>query len=322
MTKFLRHSLFDKLSLLAILVFTLVALTSCRRIPLYSPESDVYLKLKIYFKTKAEIVEPEQVRVCFYDYESHKKINEVLLPLEGGFVDIPAGVYDVIAYTMANQVTKVDGIDTRATLRAYTRETGVIMKVTKSDGNGTDNVTVFQEPDDLYTGKLEGVVIPVHSPDEKTLVIEMELESIVETWHLEVRNVKGLQNIASMQAYVTGLTPAKYAWDYRKLNRDSAISFPVQKDQDRSYLTATFNIFGRCPSPGVESWLNLIATDTAGNQYLWVFKVTDQFDNPDNTEHLIIIDDEAMAIPDNPGDVGGFSPIVDEWGTVIIPINV
>lgn len=306
-----------------LLLCLLAVAISCKRIPLYEPESGVYLKLKIYFKpTKADVVEPEQVRVYFYDIENHKKVHEALLPLEGGFIDVPAATYDIMAYTLANQVTKIDGIDTRATLRAYTRETGVIMKVTKSDGTGTDNVTVFQEPDDLYTGKLSDVVIPVRSRDEKVLVIEMELRSIVETWHLEVRNVQGIQNIASSQVYVTGLTPAKYAWDYRVLNWDSAISYPAQKDLDRSYLTATFNIFGRCPSPGVESWLNLIVTDTAGNQYLWVFKVTDQFDNPDNTEHMIIIDDDALVIPDNPGNVGGFSPVVDEWGTVIIPINV
>lgn len=300
----------------------LLALVSCKRIPLYRPESDIYLKLKIYFKTKAEIVEPEQVRVCFYDAESHQKVNEALLPLEGGFINIPAGVYDVLAYTLANQVTKVDGVDTRATLRAYTKETGVMMKVTKADGSGTDNVRVFREPDIIYIGKLEEMLIPVHSHEDKTLVIEMDMESIVDTWHLEVRHVRGIQNIASTQAYVTGLTPAKYAWDFRTPNMDSAIPFPVRSDLETSCLRATFNIFGRCPSPGVESWLNLIVTDTAGNQYLWVFKVTDQFDNPDNTEHLIIIDDDAMEIPDNPGDVGGFSPIVDEWGTIIIPINV
>lgn len=322
MMRFFRYCRHGKLSLTVMLVFTLMTLASCKRIPLYRPESDVYLKLKIFFKTKADIVEPEQIRVCFYDADTHQKTNEALLPLEGGFIDIPAGVYDVIAYSMANQVTKVDGLETRATLRAYTKENGVMMKVTKSDGSGTDNVTVYNEPDDLYTGKLEGIVIPVHSHEDKTLVIEMDMESIVDTWHLEVRHVQGIQNIAKTQAYVTGLTPAKYAWDYRTPNRESAIPFPVKAEVDNSCLKATFNIFGRCPSPGVESWLNLIVTDTAGNQYLWVFKVTDQFDNPDNTEHLIIIDDDAMVIPDNPGDVGGFSPIVDEWGTIIIPIDV
>ena len=299
-----------------------VLLASCKPIPLYDPESDIYLKLKIYFKTKAEIVAPEQVRVNFYDINSHRKMNEALLPLEGGFINIPAGEYDVLAYTMANQVTKVDGIDTRSTLRAYTKEAGVVMKVTKGNGGGTENVTVYLEPDQLYTGKMEQMKIPVHSHGEKTLVIEMDMESIVDTWHLEVRHVKGIQNIASTQAYITGLTPAKYAWDYRVINKDSAIHFPAQSDVENACLKATFNIFGRCPSPGVESWLNLIVTDTAGNQYLWVFKVTDQFDNPDNSEHLIIIDDEAVEVPENPGDVGGFSPVVDDWGTIIIPINV
>ena len=110
-----------------------VLLASCKPIPLYDPESDIYLKLKIYFKTKAEIVAPEQVRVNFYDINSHRKVNEALLPLEGGFINIPAGEYDVLAYTMANQVTKVDGIDTRSTLRAYTKEAGVVMKVTNQD---------------------------------------------------------------------------------------------------------------------------------------------------------------------------------------------
>lgn len=300
----------------------LVSLVCCKRIPLYRPESDIYLKLQLHIITKSEIVTPEQVRVCFYNATTHEITNETYLPLEGGFVNIPAGTYDVIAYTMANQVTKVDGVDTRATLRAYTNETGVVMKVTKTGSASLENIKVYNEPDHLYTGRLESLLIPVHAPEDKTMVIEMELNPIVETWHLEVRNVKGIENIASTMAYVTGLSPAKYAWDYRLTNADSAIPFAVGSDVENSCLKATFNIFGRCPSPGVESWLNLIATDTAGNQFLWVYKVTDQFDNPDNTEHLIIIDDDAMDVPDNPGDVGGFTPEVDEWGTVIIPINV
>lgn len=297
-------------------------LVSCKPIHLYRPESDIYLKLKIYFRTKAAVVEPEQVRVCFYDIQTHAKVNETLLPLEGGFIEIPAGSYDAIAYSLAPQVTKVDGIEARSTLRAYTNETGIMMKVTKSDGGGTQNVSVYQEPDDIYTGRLENMLIPVHSDEDRTLVLEMDMVNLVETWHLEVRHVQGIRNIASTQVYVTGLTPAKYAWDMRVPNVDTAIPFPAQSDVENSCLKATFNIFDRSPSPGVASWLNIIVTDTAGNQFLWVYNVTDQFDNPDNTDHLIIIDDDAMVVPDDPGDVGGFSPIVDEWGTVIIPINI
>jgi len=310
------------------LLALLLALVSCKRIPLYAPESDVYLKININVQvaihTKADDTPgmPEQIRAIFYSPDTHYKVAEELLPPEGGFVHVPSGTYDLILYSLGNDVTKIDGIDGRSTLRAYTRESGAIMKISKGGADDIRQQTVHYEPDHLYTATKENVVIPVRSEYDQTIVIEVNMETIVDTWTLEVRNIKGAEHISSVLAYLTGLAPAKYAWDYRlQITEPVAISFPLGYNSEKGWLQTDFNIFGRYSIPSNPSYVELLGTDTAGNQYLWVFNVTDQFENPDNTDHLIIIDEE-VEFPDNPGDVGGFVPEVDEWGTIIIPINV
>lgn len=315
----------------SLLFLALMALVfSCKPIHLFRPEADVYLRLKIVLHEEEvldegdEVVKmPEQVLVYFYDAETHEKVAEDLLPPEGGFVDIPAGTYDIIVYGLGCDYTKVDGVITRGTVRAYTEETGVQVRVTRvTDPFENPNQSINYEPDYLFVGKAEQVVVPVRSEEERTIVIDIVLRSIVERYTLVIKHLNGAEHLSSMQAYITGLAPAKYLWDGRFPNTQPvAVSYPVRLQAVSGEFHTPFHIFGRFTGPGNESYLDLIATDTAGNKFLWVFNVTDQFDNPDNTRHLIIVD-EQMDIPDNPGDVGGFIPEVDEWGTIIIPINL
>ena len=80
-----------RLSMLLALLALLVMLFSCKRIPLYDPEADVYLTLD--YPKGAEAL-PEMVRVCFYHPETHELVAETFLAQEGGFVDVASGVYD------------------------------------------------------------------------------------------------------------------------------------------------------------------------------------------------------------------------------------
>lgn len=59
-------------------------------------------------------------------------------------------------------------------------------------------------------------------------------------------------------------------------------------------------------------------TDVDGNRYQWTFDVTDQFDNPENIQHEIIID-ESIVVPDE-GSNGGFVPTVTDWDGEIVEI--
>lgn len=110
-----------KFSLL--LVLPVLCLLSCKRIPLYDPSSDVYLKLDISLETDVQWNKdldldvhpelaakvypelPEMVHVCFYDTESHKLAAQDYLPSEGGFIDIAPGMDDGLSGTSDPSIT-------------------------------------------------------------------------------------------------------------------------------------------------------------------------------------------------------------------------
>ena len=329
-------------------LLALLALASCTRIPLYDPLADVYLKLSIRLNTDTVLNEdldikgnayleekvygkmPERVRACFYDVTDHTMVQEIFLPPEGGFVEIPAGTYDLIVYGLGTTVTRIDGENSRAGARAYTSETNTRVKVssragTAADGSAVETTIIDQavinEPDHLFVGRREAIVVPVRSEIDKTVVIECELTSLVESYSFELRNVVGAERIDKAEIYITGQSPSRYLWDGRRPNRVAAIWFQGEINEKKGHIYTVFNTFGKYPGMQNFVFLNVRVADTSGNLYQWEFDVTDQFDNPDNVHHEIIID-EVVEIPD-PGSGGGtLSPVVNDWQIVEIPITV
>ena len=338
------NRLFSRILFLAIF---LTAFASCRRIPLYDPEADVYLKLLIKLNTDVQLNEdldidssptlqekvygkmPERVRACFYDIASHKMVQETFLPAEGGFVNIPAGTYDLIVYSLGTRVTNVKDEESRAGGYAYTNTTNTRVRFASRAGTGEEEgegetiieQTVIYEPDHIFVGRREGIVVPVRSEIDKTVVIECEMESLVESYSFEVRNVIGIDRIDKAEVYITGQAPLRYLWDARRPNRPAAIYFMASLNEKKGHIYTVFNTFGKYPGISNYVFLNVRVSDTGGNLYQWSFDVTDQFDNPDNVHHEIIID-EAIEIPEDGSNVGGLNPTVQDWEIIHIPITI
>ena len=320
-----------------LLVLPVLCLLSCKRIPLYDPSSDVYLKLDISLETDVQWNKdldldghpelaakvypelPEMVHVCFYDTESHKLAAQDYLPSEGGFIDIAPGVYDMIVYSIGMAVTQVDGTASRGSSRAFTSTPGQLFKLSKAGGAQGGEFPVIYEPDHVFVGRKEGVVIPVHEEMDHTVVIECGMSTLLETYSFEILDVVGAENIQSAAVYITGQAPSKYLWDCRYTLKPSAIYFPTVVDVQEGHIYSVFNTFGKIPGVESDAILNLNVTTVSGAKYQWIFDVTDQFDNPDNTRHEIIID-ETVDVPS--GGSGGFTADVHEWETEVIPITL
>lgn len=321
----------------------LITLVSCKRIPLYDPATDVYLKLdlklaidvtlspdiditghqdladKVYGKM------PEMVRACFYDPDTHKLVSEDFLKSDGDFITLPAGVYDLIVYSLGTESTQVTGMDSRGMAYAFTSKTGTKVKAKNTKAGDDDppfpsETDVIYEPDHIFVGRVNGVVIPVHpAGEEHTVVIESEMTPLLETYSFEVKNINGAGNIQKADVYITGQAPGKYLWDGRYANPPVAIYFQSVIDPEKGHLFSVFNTFGKFPNVTSNVFLNVLVQTEGGGQYQWVFDVTDQFDNPDNTTHEIIID-EPVDIPDPGSNVGGFTPSVSDWNVEIIEV--
>ena len=327
-------------SLLLLALFSATPL-SCRRIPLYDPQAGVYLKLDIQLNTNIHLNDdidiegdpelhdkvygkvPELVRACFYDPDTHQLVAEDILPAGGGFIDIDAGVYDLIVYSLGTESTRVADTDVRAAAYAYTSNVGNQLRLTKTEDDGTvtyDNQQVIYEPDHMFVGRKASVVIPVRSENDRVVVIESSLTSLVESWSFEVLYVEGAGRISKADVYITGQAPSKYLWDERFPRYPSTLYFPVEVNTRKGHIYSVFNTFGKFPNYQNKVYLNVLVTDSQGERYLWVFDVTEQFDNPDNIHNEIIID-EPIEVPES-GEGHGIWQRVTDWDETVINIDI
>jgi len=316
--------------------------TSCKRIPLYDPLTNVYLKLDLQLKIDVELSadiqidgnpeleakvygkKTEMVRACFYDSSTHKLVTDEFLAPEGGFVNIAPGVYDVMVYSLGTETTQITGTDSRGMAYAFTSQTGTRVKVQSKAGGESEpvNVNVIYEPDHVWVGRVSGVVIPAQVAEVRevtTIVIESSMTPLLETYTLQIKNVNGAGNIRKADIYVTGQAPGKYLWDGRYSFTPVAISFPMVVAPGDGKLLTVFNTFGKLPGVEADVIMNILVTTEGGGRYQWTFDVTDQFDNPDNTGHEIIID-EPVDVPSPDAGAGGFMPTVDDWAVEIVDI--
>lgn len=334
-----------KRRLLSVLGVLLLALSAgCQRIPLYEPETGVYLRVSIDpaldsameavldFDARPELRDkvvgkmPELVRACFYDAVSHELVKEDFLPAQGGFVDIPAGVYDVVVYSLGTEATQVSGTETRAGGHAFTSPTGSRVKMKGVSGNvdvedGTDEQPVVFEPDHLFAGRIAGASVPVHPADGETIVLSAELSRLSESWILEVAEVEGAERIRKAEVYLTGQAVDRYLWDVRMSNGACALGFETEIDVAAGRLFAVFNTFGKCPQLETGVIVNVLVTTENGSRIRYVYDVTDQWLNPDNSTHRIVVE-ELVEIPGDDYQGGGFDPVVNEWDGEAIPVII
>lgn len=327
--------------LLPLCALLLATVTGCHRIPLHERASGVFLRLNLHqeidpamaelldFDARPELKDkvlgkkPELVRACFYDAVSHELVAEDFVPAEGGFIDVPAGAYDVIAYGLGTEMTQVSGTESRAGGYSFTSLTGtkVKMETTKADADAQEQQVAF-EPDHLFVGRIAGANVAMRPAEEsETAVLTAEMNRISETWILKVIDVKGAQRIRKAEVYVTGQAAGRYLWDARTSNHPCALSFEGTVDVAAGQLFAVFNTFGRYPELENDVVVNVYVTTTGGTRCRYVYDVTDQWLNPDNSAHLILID-QLMEIPDDDFDGGGFAPVVNEWEGEEIDITV
>ena len=327
--------------LLPLCVLFLVLAAGCRRIPMYEAGAGIYLRVavdqsldpamaaQLDFEARPALRDkvvgrmPELVRACFYDAVSHELVKEDFLPAEGGFVDVPAGVYDVIVYSFGTEATQVSGTESRAGAYAFTSATGISVRMqgVKAGEDEGDGQPVIFEPDHLFVGRISGAQVPVHPADAETVVLSAELSRLSESWILEVVDVEGAERIQKAEVYLTGQAAGRFLWDGRTSGHPCALGFAAEVDVTDGSLSAVFNTFGRYPQAETDVIVNLLVTTANGSRLRYVFDVTPQWLNPDNSAHRIVID-ETVEIPGDDYQGGGFDPTVDDWDGEVIPVVI
>lgn len=330
-----------------LLVFALssvcAGMVSCKREPLIDPMSGVYLSIDLvtgsltdlepfldpesegYLLDKLVGNVPELMKVYFYDADTHELEYEDFLDVEGGFVGVDEGRYDIIVYGYGTERTRVTGENNRGGFYSFTNGLGSRLKMTRTkvdEETGEEEVYVAEfpiiyEPDPIYVGRLADVVVPVREKIERTIYLETVAKNLLESYTFEVLNLEGAERIKTATCYVTGQASSKFMWDGRYPGEACAITFTVPYNRSTQSLKTVFNTFGKFPGERNDVYLNILVTSDGGGMYQWIYDVTDQFDDPDNVDHRIIISDKII-IPDR--EMGGFTPTVNDWNAEIITV--
>ena len=315
----------------------LLAVASCKRVPLYDASSHIVLELQLklnqdmtvsdtvdlysypQFYEKVHLKTPDRLAACFYDVNTHQMVAKEYVGPTGGYItSVPSGTYDILVYELGTLVTQVENNDMRGQIKARTDDitqsvsTRFLSKATKADPN-TD--PVISEPDHLIVARLAGVFVPDHADIDETYVIHADGQSSVETYSFLVRNVKGIEQVRSVQALVTGQASSKFLWDGHNPTAPVNVLTTAVADRSLKCFYGVYNTFGEI---GGKVYLNFLVTTINGDEEVFPVDVTDEVDNPDN---VIVVD--SLVIPPM-GDTphGGYNPTVDDWDDEVIDVPI
>ena len=319
----------------------LIFSAACRRIPLYdrSTRVDIIIDLdreldhdivmsvdkpleKIY-NDKIEGVVPAHYEVLVYDTVTDELVSSNIVGEKGGSLSIFPGTYHLVIYSFGTESTQQKDLHNRNTANAFTTDITVSKgEVIKSKINepasepvskGYEDDPVINEPDHLYTSNEMDVTIDAFTGGEQAVTIHTTVSTILDVYSLEVLNIKGAENIEKVEAFVTGQILSNYFGRPERDSSPATVYVDMSVDVENSRLYTVFNTFGKLPGEQNQIFLDITVTDSGGGQYRYVYDVTDQFDDPGNEDHQLVIDGEKIDIPEAEHGGGGFRPEIDEW---------
>lgn len=295
-----------------------IFVSSCKRRPLTTADYMVIVNIEIEKDIVNHTVEkdPSLMRCIFYDSETGGFVTQAFLPPTGGQVSlIPSREYDVLVYNFDTESTWLEDENWYHKIYASTSlipdsfRTKLRSRATK----GEEELIVY-DPDHLFVGRLNDVFIPARSVDAPPVILNVNCETVVESWLLEVKTITGVKNIGSMAGVITGLSGSNRIGPNERSTEFVSVYFDNQVIDENGLLTAKFNTFGWHKDINEKQILSLVFTDVAGHGHVFNVDVSNQF--PNNKEQIIRIElDINIPEPETSGD-GGFVPKVDDWDEI------
>ncbi|MBQ0024921.1 MAG: DUF5119 domain-containing protein [Bacteroidales bacterium] len=291
----------------AILSLTAVLSVSCHRLPIHEPFSSYYLVLDPDFSAiHIKPSNPGMYEAVFYDKETHKEIGQSYLGSYGGYIyDLTPGTYEMIVYGFDSGNTVVSGMkgfnDALANTERY---------------KDADTLS-YNAPDHLMVARDTNFIIPfMYDRDEPVYLYEYP-STIMDTWCIIITGIKGLNNAVSMDFYITGQSKSNNFGPNIPSEKEMTIHFPASVDNQNNRIYTPFCTFGKLPDH--VSKLRLVIKDPNQQTITVYADITDQFDDPENVGHWIILDFDLEI--DAKKD-GGMMPDVNEWNDNVFEYNI
>lgn len=326
-----------KYSFTTLFVLAILFLSSCCREPLYDDGGYLKLQINVVQKIMHEgiVPLPEKMHILFCDTTTHEVMESRFVGPNGGVLYLPSGYYDMLIYNYDTESTIVRNDEELNDIEAYTNEMpsevsykykrllSALKAKAAKDAQARINAAAYSydtrssdaivyEPDHLFANKYQRVCIPLqNSQQQDTTLIKDTVRTILETYSIKIGPITGMQYIRSAELFLTGQTRSNYFGRQERSKVSSTIFFPVAADSNKEFLYTTFRTFGKRPGADNRVYLYVEITDTSGEAIDSEWDVTDQFDDPYNTNHEIVIN--VPIVVSKPVEGGGFKPEVDEW---------
>ena len=271
-------------------------------------ELDVNVEVSVETHTKIE--KPDYMKVMFYNPQTGMLSDSEIISSDGGRLYEAPNIYDMLVYSFGTEWTQIRGVGDINTLEAFTSDitatkSRALRSFTRADEEEPQGPIIYT-PDHLLVAH-ERVEIPPFSEEERVITLTANARTVVETYGFQIINIKGIEYISSVEAFVTNQSRSTFFGRGEKSTEPATIYFPIEVNND-GYIHTAFNTFGKLPGVS-RSYLHILIKNTSGEEVHVSVDITDQFEKED---HEIIIDEE-IDIPKPESGGAGIAPTVDPW---------
>lgn len=309
------------------MVMAVLMLGACQRRPFAEYNSKVNLILNINTDIQNHEVTklPENMRVDMFDPISGDLIYTDYVGPNGGYIHPNPGTYDLIVYSIGSETTIIHNEYHFNEIEAYTNE---VQSYLRSKGDNTSDVSseipVVYEPEHTFVGWYHNLIVPIAHEDEEVqeMQIEVDANTIVETWQVEIRNVDGTEWISEVAGIACGQCGSVYIGPNASSDRVVKVMFELrieENDNGGKCLKGKYSSFGVHESHSETVFLDLSVKKKGGLYQYFHFNITDQM--VDNDKRYILIED-SILIDESSGGGGGFLPVIDDWDDIQTDIKL
>lgn len=275
--------------------------------------------------SEAPDANPASMSVYLYPVDGGAPKSYELTSLQGGYISVAPGVYNVLCVNSDKETHLIKGMDKFETFEvtsAHTRELqGFLSTMAQSAPRATDaeNEPWMVEPEMLWSAHVERVVVKERG--EKTL-ITMKPKARVNSCSVEIKNVKNLHGVKTLRATISGLAGGWLAGLDKLSDAKVTIPFNLTGNADQTTLSGNLSLFGHCPIQPVRHKVMIYAELKDGSHWNYEKDVTDQIHDPEHQDETHIkVEIENLPLPKPVPDNGsGLAPNVGKWNEIHINI--
>lgn len=237
--------------------------------------------------------ETELMWLRFYDPDSGKRIREMYAYPQGTDLNMNAGTYTFVVHSHENTATKI----------TYPEDLNLITAETETLSETP--YRIIQAPSHVYVAVQKDVFVPSVTEEDSVYTMDVDLYSPMDSWRVVVTGVKNLDLCRSVALYVTNQYEDILLGD---MVREGAAVMAAAGSVCDTNVVVEFATFGMVPDAKIE--MQIYLTDAAGQGYRKTVDVTEQVNDPANTDHAVTFDFPCEM---RTMEQGGLQPDTDEW---------